>query len=449
MINNIVEFLRKYHLEDKTIVVGFSGGYDSMCLLDILSKIKDNVFPNMRVIAAHFNHNWRGEESFKEQEICRLFALSKDFDFYTKTASFDIKKTENDARIARYEFFEEVVDEYDADAVFTAHNKDDNAETVLYRVIKGTGLVGLKGISQKRDIYYRPLLKTSRADIVHYCEVNNLNPNNDSSNTNIAYKRNYLRLNVIPTLERINPTVKDSLNTLAEVATSENAIIEEYLAQYRDKLFDEDRINSAQYRTLSEPVKKRFIHEYIQSFNLEYDFKKINEVYEFIEANIVKRNGSTLSLASALWLYVDEKIIETIPRRKNNSALFENKEISVSGEGEYHFGNKKLTLKKYVEKEVFVFPDSTSNFVYVDLSKIQFPLVLRTRKDGDIINPFGMSGTMKLKKYLNSKGISKHNRDDVLLLTNENEVLWVVGVGLSEKIGVSKVPTHVIEVVND
>jgi tRNA(Ile)-lysidine synthase len=284
---------------------------------------------------------------------------------------------------------------------------------------------------------------------VHYCEVNNLNPNDDSSNTNIAYKRNYLRLNVIPALEKINPTVKESLNTLAEVATSENSIIEEYLSQYRDKLFEEDRINSAQYRTLSEAVKKRFIHEYIQTFNLEYDFKKINEVYEFIEANIIKRNGSTLSLASALWLYVDEKIIETIPRRKNNSELLENEEVIVSGEGEYHFGNKKLILKKYAEKNVFVFPDSTSNFVYVDLSTIKPPLVLRTRKDGDIINPFGMSGTMKLKKYLNSKGISKHNRDDVLLLTNENEVLWVVGVGLSEKIGVSKVPTHVIEVVND
>ena len=101
----------------------------------------------------------------------------------------------------------------------------------------------------------------------------------------------------------------------------------------------------------------------------------------------------------------------------------------------------------YPEKDVFVFPEATANFAYVDLSKITLPINIRTRKDGDIINPFGMTGTMKLKKYLNSKGVNRHKRDELLLLSNENEVLWVVGVGLSNKIGVTKIPTHVIEVV--
>ena len=158
-----------------------------MCLLDILSKIKEMPdFFDMSVIAAHFNHNWRGAESLREQEVCRLFASSKGFEFYTKDAPKTLKKTENDARIARYEFFEEAYEEYDADAVLTAHNKDDNAETILYRIIKGTGLVGLKGISEKRQYFYRPLLKTKRSEIVEYCTANNLTPNNDSSNSNIA-----------------------------------------------------------------------------------------------------------------------------------------------------------------------------------------------------------------------------------------------------------------------
>ena len=122
----VAGFLEKYDLQDKTIIVGFSGGYDSMCLLDILAKLKEN-FIELNIIAAHFNHNWRGEESLKEQEVCRLFAISKGIEFYTKTADKEVKKTENDARIARYEFFEEALEEYDADAVFTAHNMDDNA----------------------------------------------------------------------------------------------------------------------------------------------------------------------------------------------------------------------------------------------------------------------------------------------------------------------------------
>ena len=449
LTERIVDFLGKYNLQDKTIIVGFSGGYDSMCLLDALYKIKEKEgFWDLTIIAAHYNHNWRGEESLQEQEVCRLFATSKGFEFFTKTAPAELKKTENDARIARYEFFEEALENYDADAVFTAHNKDDNAETILYRVIKGTGLVGLKGISEKRDCFYRPLLKTTRAEIMEYCESNNLSPNNDSSNSDITYRRNYLRLNVIPSLEKINSSVKDSLNTLAEVAISENSIIEEYLATIRDSVFEDERIISEKYKKLSKAVKMRFLHEYLQIFDLDYDYKKIGEVFDFIETNIEKRNGSTLSLASALWLYVDDKFIETIPKKKKfvNTSLTK-ESLIIDSEGEHKFGDKTLIIKPFVEKEIFIFPESTANFVYVDLSKTKLPLILRHRQDGDVINPFGMTGTMKLKKYLNAKGVSRHNRDELYILANEDEVLWVIGVGISNKIGVTDKPTHVIELI--
>lgn len=448
LIDKVGEFLKKYKLENKTIVVGFSGGFDSMCLLDVLSKLrqKREAFYNLRVVAAHYNHNWRGEEALREQEICRLFAASRGFEFYTKTAPVGLKKSENEARIARYEFFEEAMENYDADAVFTAHNKDDNAETVLYRTIKGTGLVGLKGISEKRDSFYRPLLKVYRSEIVEYCDSNNLVPNKDSSNFDLTYRRNYLRLNVIPALEQVNPLVKESLNNLAEVANSENEIIEEYLSSIRKNVFVEDVILTSEFVKLSKPVKMRFIHEYLQKFDLDYDYKKIKELYEFIELNCTKRNGSTISLASALWLYVDDKIIETIPHRQKPEEKYPN-EIDVTSEGEYIFGDKRIIIKPYEEEDVFVFPEATANFVYVDLSKIFLPLKIRTRRDGDVINPFGMSGSMKLKKYFNSKGVNRHRRDEIILLANDDEVLWAVGVGLSNKIGVNKVPTHVIEVI--
>ena len=447
LTQRVADFITKYNLQDKTIIVGFSGGYDSMCLLNILSELKQQPdFLEMTVVAAHFNHNWRGEESLREQEICRIFANSKGFEFYLKEAPKGLKKTENDARIARYEFFEEAFDEFDADAVFTAHNKDDNAETVLYRIIKGTGMVGLKGISERRNCFYRPLLRTKRVEIVDYCDKHNLSPNNDSSNSNTAYKRNYLRLNVIPALEKINENVKDALNILAVNANSDNEIIEEYLKPLRCKVFDGDKIVSSEYRKLIKPAKLRFIHEYVQMLDLDYDFKKINELYEFIEANVAQKNGTTKSLATALWLYADDKIVEPIPHRKQ--AEEENRDVTVwiEGEGEYKFGDKTLTIKSYAKKELFVFPESTSNFAYVDLSNVKFPLTLRYRKDGDIISPFGMTGTMKLKKYLNAKGVARHNRDKIMLLCNEDEVLWVFGVGISSKIGVKVEPTHVLEV---
>ena len=448
LVTRVADFMKKYNLQDKTIVVGFSGGYDSMCLLDIMSKIKELPgFEDLIVAAAHFNHNWRGEESLREQEICRIFAASKGFEFYVKEAPKGLKKTENEARIARYEFFEEAYEEFDADAVFTAHNKDDNAETVLYRIIKGTGIVGLKGISEKRGYFYRPLLKTKRSEIVDYCNENNLTPNNDSSNSNTAYTRNYLRLNVIPALEKINEGVKDALNTLSANALSDNEIIEEYLKTIRPNIFMDDKIISAEYKKLSTPVKMRFLHEYIQTLELDYDYKKINELFDFIEANINQRNGSTKSLASALWLYADDKIIETIPPKVKSEVVDLKQEVLIAGEGEYKIGDKTLSIKKYVDKDIFVFPEATSNFAYVDLSEVKFPLILRTRHDGDVIRPFGMTGSMKLKKYMNAKGVAKHNRDGILLLCSEEEVLWVLGVGLSSKIGVRTKPTHVLEVI--
>ena len=447
IIDEVSKFLKKYQLEDKTIIVGFSGGFDSMCLLDVLSKLHNTEeFKELNIIAAHFNHNWRGAEALKEQEICKLFASSKGFEFYTKTGAVPLKKSENEARLARYEFFEDAYEYYDADAVFTAHNRDDNAETVLYRVIKGTGLVGLKGISEKRDYFYRPILNISRTEILKYCEENNLIPNFDSSNDDIQFKRNFLRLNVIPILEKINTNVKDSLCNLAKVARSEDLIIEEYLEILRKNIYDGEKLISVEYAKLSKPVKFRILHEFVQKLDLDYDYKKINEIYEFIENNITQKNGSTLSLATSLWLYVDNKIIETIPPKVKKFS--ENINVVIDDLGEYYIGDKKLTIKKYEENELFIFPEATSNFVYVDLSKIKMPLTIRTRQDGDMISPFGMSGSMKLKKYLNSKCIPRHNRDNLLLLTDKKEILWVIGVGISNKIGVVDTPTHVIEINN-
>lgn len=446
LIKIVKQFLIAQNLQDKTIILGFSGGFDSMCLLDILSKIRqEEQFYDINIIAAHFNHNWRGEESLKEQEVCKLFATSRGIEFFTKTAHSGLKKTENEARIARYDFFEEAFENYDADAVFTAHNKDDNAETILYRIIKGTGLIGLKGIADKREKYYRPLLKITRTEILEYCKKNNLSPNIDSSNLDTKYNRNFIRLNILPSLEKINPSVKDALNSLANIATNENSIIEEYLNTIRSKVCTPIGFNSNEFRKLSIPVQKRLIHEYIQNFGLDYDYKKINEIHDFIIKNIEKRNGSTISLSTSQWLYVDEKTIEKIPHQTISTTKKLN--IKIDGEGEYKIGEKRLIIKPFVTQQIFIFPESTANFAYVDLTEIKLPLTLRTREDGDIINPYGMKGKMKLKKYLNSKGINRHRRDELLLLADKDEILWVVGVGLNDKIAVKNKPTHVIEVI--
>jgi tRNA(Ile)-lysidine synthase len=151
---HITNFIKKYKLQNKTIIVGFSGGYDSLCLLNCLNDLKSEL--GLTLIAAHFNHNWRGEKAKQEQINCEKFCNSKHIEFFTETADINSKQNETVARELRYAFFERAKNKFNTNIVFTAHNYDDNAETLIYRIVKGTGLTGLKGIQEKRDNYYRP-----------------------------------------------------------------------------------------------------------------------------------------------------------------------------------------------------------------------------------------------------------------------------------------------------
>ena len=215
MQDKILSFLKKYKIENSTLnyLVAFSGGFDSMCLLDILKKNTSN-----RIIAIHLNHNWRGEESDKDEENCRNFCEKIGVEFYSEKLSIDIPHTETAARQARYDFFERCSEKFSSKIIFTAHNKNDNVETVLYRIIKGTGIVGLRGIQPHRDIYYRPLLEIEREEIENYCKNNQLTPNIDSSNTNTKYRRNFIRQDILPKLKFINSNLMDSIDNLSQIA---------------------------------------------------------------------------------------------------------------------------------------------------------------------------------------------------------------------------------------
>ncbi len=438
MKDKVLEFLNKYNLTDKTIIVGFSGGHDSMCLLDILFKLSTK-YP-FKLIAAHFNHNWRGVEAKMEQDICRKFCEDRQIEFYTKTAALNIKQSEAVARAMRYDFFNRAIQKYNADALFTAHNKNDNAETILYRVIKGTGVTGLKGIAEKRDNIYRPLIDITRDDIDEYCQDNNLIPNNDSSNENVKYKRNFIRHKLIPMAEEINENVLDSLTSLARVAADESRIIDEYMHYVKSVVMVNDSIVTERYINMSPAVKRKLIYDLVTSQKLDYDSQKIYEIYDFIEQNRDSNSGTKMSLSSGLWLYVSSKIIELVVKTPKLED-----EVLVRLEGSYEIGDYIFEISTYAGDDISSYPPDNSYTAYINLTDVDLDFVLRTRKDGDIINPLGMSGSMKLKKYLISKSVPQHKKDDLILLcTPDNEVLWVAGLGLSNKIQVTDKPTHKI-----
>lgn len=402
-----------------------------MCLLNGLKKISKN-----KIIALHLNHNWRGAESDAEEENCKAFCKSIGVDLYCEKLSKDIPHTETAAREARYEFFEKCSKKFSTNIIFTAHNKNDNAETLIYRLCIGTGTSGLQGISPHRDKFYRPLLNITRADIETYCKDYQLNPNSDSSNSDIKYKRNYIRSKVLPILKEVNPNVIDAINSLSKVATEENEIITEYTNKVLEKITEDKKIKTQKFLNQTEALQKRIIYNLFITNKLDYDRTKILNLLNFIKENSNSKSGKTCSLTTDLWLYTSDKYIEVIKKDTQNLPYFH-----ITKEGKYENSGYIFELERF-DKNIIKYPKDTDNIAYINLSQIPIDFEIRPRQDGDIIKPFGLDGTQKLKKYLNSKKIPNHQKDNLLFLAKDNEIFWAIGLGISDKIKVISKPTH-------
>lgn len=444
MINTVKSFLKKYNLADKgkTLIVAFSGGFDSSAMLDVLFKLQKEF--DFKLCAAHLNHGWR-QEADAEEEACRSFCQERNIAFFSEKLDSAVPKTETATRTARYEFFERSAKHFGSNIILTAHTKSDNAETILYRIARGTGISGLCAIKEKRTLneieIFRPILSLSREDIETYCVKNNLTPNNDTSNADTKYKRNLIRHEILPLLTKINPNTINALNNLAENASEEEDIVNEYLSKIKQEIFEENKIKTELFLKLSPSVKQRIVYDFVLSESLDYDKKKVLNILAFILEASKLKTGKTLSLTDNLWLFCSSKELYTInAAEKKETLTVEIKDF----ENDYKFDNYIFSIKK-VNETFGNFPKENENYALVDLSKQTF-LELRYRKNGDIIQPFGMPHTTKLKKYFINKNIPKHKKDSIVLLCNQNEVLWAHTVGLSEKLRVTGKPTHNIRI---
>lgn len=463
MIEVVEKFLEEFDLNqpEKTFLVGFSGGGDSMCLLDVLNQLSKKYA--FKLVALHLNHNWRGVESLNDEVNCRKFCEQYNIEYISEVLA-EGPKTESFAREARYNFFVKYAKKYQNSCIFTAHTQTDNAETIIYRIIKGTGINGLQGIQAKREIggvcVYRPLLSFSTAQIVDYCSSKGLVPNVDSSNFDVNYKRNFIRHKIMPLFEEINHNYEHSIISLSKVAKDESTLVNEYLSSVGQELYENDKILTPFFKTLSKYAMRKVIYNLITQNKLDYDYKKIDDIFEFVSANISSKAGSRYSLTNDLWLFVSSKYIYLIKEIRAAQNLHE---VNITSEGQWEFPGTQyvFSLQKFscdtptvypyesymnqTCSEVQVFPAANEYLAYVNLDFVGLDLTLRTRREGDFIAPFGMFGTMKLKKYLNSRAVAQHDKDNLILLCKGSEVLWVAGVGLSNKLKVVNKPTHVIE----
>lgn len=278
MKNKVLNTIKKYNLiqENDKIVIGVSGGPDSMCLLHILNGLKEKL--NFEIVVAHINHMIR-KEAEEETQYVKNFCDKLGIKCYIKRIDVIDKSnkekigTEEAGRKARYDFFEEVLNIVNANKIATAHNENDNAETVLMNIFRGAGTSGLKGIEPIRDNkYIRPIIECERSEIEEYCRFNKLQPKIDKTNLENVYTRNKIRNVLIPEIKKeFNPNIIESLNKLSILARQENNFIQEYAKNIMENelIVEKDLENLQQSR--NEKQNNKICREQMQKEKIAKD----------------------------------------------------------------------------------------------------------------------------------------------------------------------------------
>ena len=368
----VLSTIKKYNMikEGDKVVIGVSGGPDSITLLNVLNKFKEKL--NIKIYVAHINHSIR-KEADEETEYVREFCKKIGVEFFFKKIDVEqeAKKlkigTEEAGRNIRYAFFEEVAKKVCANKIATAHNSNDNAETVLMNIIRGTSISGLKGIEKMRDNkFIRPLIETTRDKIEEYCKIENLNPRYDKSNKENVYTRNKVRNLLIPYIQKeFNPNIIEGINRLSNIATEEerflNSLVEE---EYKRILIKERRESNkkkgkdflleTENKSVEETVQnnneeKRNIYEGKEEINNE-EIRAILNLKEFNKLDNVIKSRLILYTISNLYdtaVGIEKIHIDDIIKLCNNN-----------------IGNKYLTPRKeikiYVKKGKIFFLSNSS-----------------------------------------------------------------------------------------
>lgn len=317
MKNKVLETIKKYNLIENgdKIVLGVSGGPDSITMLNILNEIRNDKKIDLifDIIVVHINHMIR-EEAIEDEKYVKEYCNKKEIEFYSK--SIDVQKiannkkigTEEAGRIARYEFFDEILEKTNSNKVAIAHNKNDNAETIIMNILRGSGISGLKGIEARRDKYIRPLIECDREQIERYCEENNLNPRIDRTNLENEYTRNKIRNVVIPYIKHeFNPNIVNTLKRLSDLVKEE----EEYIEKEVIKL----------YTNLVIEEKER---------QIILDLKKFNEEEKVIKSRLVLYTITRLfNTSRGIEKVHIEDIIKLCSNNVGNKYLMPNKNIKI------------------------------------------------------------------------------------------------------------------------
>ena len=398
-------------LKDKKLLLAVSGGIDSMVLMHLFQQL------NYDIAIAHCNFQLRGNESdadelFVKSEAAKFsipnYFIRFDTENYSKKNKLSIQLA---ARKLRYDWFQELLLENQLDYLVTAHHLDDNVETFLINFIRGTGLEGLTGIPAHNGNIIRPLLPFSREEIETYAKANNIQWREDSSNASDKYFRNKLRHDIVPILKELNTGFLDSFqNTLNHLQQVESLVEDASKLVYEKVVVvKENQLEIHLKPLLQFENYKAYLYQWLKN----YGFSAWNDIYDLVEA----QSGKQVFSETHILLKDREKLILTERKSIDKSEVF----IIESLDSKV---NIPLKLRFYKGVNIF---ETVSNCIFVDESKIKFPLTIRKWQEGDYFYPSGMNGKKKLSKYFKDEKYSLLDKENQWLLCSEDQIIWVIG----------------------
>ena len=418
MRNIVRAYIEKQQLlsGDGPVLVGLSGGADSVALLALLVQLD---YP---CVALHCNFHLRGDESVRDEQFAREMARTQDVPFYKidfDTTAYGAEhhlSIEMAARELRYNWFEEMRLRLGAQAIAVAHHRDDSVETVLMNLVRGTGIRGLGGIRPKNGYVVRPLLAVSRSEILDWLAEQQLSYVTDSTNLSDAYTRNFIRLRVLPLLEELNPSVKAAIARTADHLAETEAIYLHVVEKARRELLEEDfRIPIA--RLMEYPSPATILYELLKP----YGFTR--QVADDVFRSLTGESGK-MCYSPDYRLLKDREYLLLSPVKKE-----EEQEYTFTADDiveEIWRGPVELSFFKSVITTDFCFRKD-KHIAYFDYDKLSFPLTLRKWKEGDWFIPFGMKGRKKLSDYFSDHKFSRMDKEQTWLLCSGENILWIVG----------------------
>lgn len=438
MINKVQKEIRKYEVisSGDKILVALSGGPDSLALVDILNKIKDEL--NISIHAAHLNHMFRGEEAAGDANFVKEFCENRRIPVTVESINVKeyMQKTglssQVGAREVRYDFLNKTAIKEGCNKIALGHHADDQAETILMNIMRGSGSKGLKGIELVNRQYIRPLLFVRRKEIEEYCQKNNLEPRTDSSNLKDVYLRNKIRHHLIPYLEQdFNPNIVEALNQTAMIIKDEFEYIEDITKDIFNKfIVKEDNVilfNRLSFNSLATAIQRRLlirIWTELTGDNRGLDFIHIEKTIRFISEG--PSNGRIdLPRGFACKSEYETIKISRLDKEDLRSPKVGNYMLIIPGKTVLEGLDKTIECRVSNDK---VIETRKSNEILIDLDKVIQPLVVRGRMPGDIIRIKGLSGSKKLKDFLIDLKIPVKKRDEIPILYDQQGIIWVGGI---------------------